>query len=465
MFKKRINKIDTLHQIYDNHKIKQQLIDYIYSVVNLSNFKYKLMETHNDLQLLTTAKYYISGNYTGSNCLMVFTKNKDRFYSFLVDRKTLSYEKDRINIDNVDINPISLGLEDSIYDGTIIDGILSQTENSKIYIITDLYLFRGEDMTKDQIKYKLINIKKYLDIYINQDQNINSINVTVNNLYDIGEIKNLVTKVIPQTKQMQVRGIAFYPNISGTKLLYMFNKQSQPHNIPQHNTQQHNTQQYNTQISQPIPRMNYNQPYNQPYKQPYQQPYKQPYQQPYQRSNNVQVPVQQKRENVGMSNQIPKKHFEDNTPPRKTYFSGSSNNSPQDEIKENPEGQTMGVACKSKQKCHYVCKSNEQVILTFEMRQTEQCDVYNLYLVHKCKDGEKTILKTKRFGIAYIPTIQCSKMCKDIIIANNGKALMKCKFDDKREKWIPIEQDKQRKYPDYISTFDEKMDTIYDEDS
>jgi hypothetical protein len=403
MFKKRVNKSDTIHQIYENQKIKQQLIDYIYSVVDLSKFKYKLLETQDDLPMLTTNKYYISGNYTGPNCLLVFTKNKDRFYSFIVDRKSLSFKQNQINIDKVNINPVELGLEESIYDGTIIDGILSQTEETKVFVVTDLYLFRGQNMMAEKIKYKLINIRKYLDTYMTEDKNLNNFNITINNLYELNEIQTLVSKTIPQTKQLQVRGIAFYPDVSGTKLIYLFNK-LQPNSAPSQ------------------PKINFDKPRNNFAPQQYQN-------QPYQNRNKF----------ASSQNETQYKQPEKNT---------SFN-----EI--NPE---VNVS-----KVRYVCKTDEPVILTFEIRKTEQYDVYKLLLVEPVKDNGKTILKTKRFGIAYIPTTICSKMCKDLTMAT-GKALVKCKYDEAKEKWTPVEADVKRKCPDYVSTLEEKMDVIMDDD-
>lgn len=401
MFKKRINKSDTIHQIYENQKIKQQLIDYIYSVVDLSKFKYRLLETTEDLQLLTMNKYYISGNYTGPNCLLVFTKNKDRFYSFIVDRKSLSFKQNQINIDKVVINPVQLGLDNSIYDGTIIDGIFAQTEDSKFFVVTDLYYFRGQNMMSEKIKYKLINIKKYLDTYMTHDKNLNNINITINNLYEIQEIQTLVTKIIPQTKQLQVRGIAFYPDVSGTKLIYLFNKLQTPTSAPQQKIM-FEKQRNNFVPSQTQNRNKYNSsPQNET-------PMKQP-----DFNKNVQIPEQL------------------------------------NEVRTS--------------KVRYVCKTDEPVILTFEIRKTEQYDVYKLLLVEPTKENGKTILKTKRFGIAYIPTTSCSKMCKDLTITT-GKALVKCRYDDTKEKWIPIEADTKRKCPDYVSTLEEKMDVIIDED-
>jgi len=414
MYRKQINKSDTIHQIYSNQKIKQQLIDYIFSVIDLSKFKYKLLEISDDLQLLTTTKHYISGNYAGSNCLMVFTRNKDRYYSFLVDRKTLSYKQSQINIDNVIMTPIELGLDDSIYNGTIIDGILSQTEEANAYgnsvkqntfIITDLYLFCGDDLTHDKIKYKLINIKKYLDNNMTQNTNANTITVTVNRLYETSEIKNLVQKIIPQTKQLPVKGIAFYPDMSGTKLIYLFNKN--PDN--QNSSFKHEPKQpYNNHREYNNNRHEYNN------------------QRPYQKYS----PVVTDNKIIKTNNELPH---------------NSPNEIPQ-EIKY-----------------RYVSKTDEPVILTFEMRKTEQCDVYKLFLVNPCKENEKTILKTKRFGIAHIPTLECSRMCKELTIVT-GKALVKCKYDEKREKWQPIEQDKNKKCPDYVATLEERMDIIVDDE-
>ena len=419
MYKRRVDKSDTIHQIYANHKIKQQLIDYIYSVIDISKFKYKLLEVYDDLQSLKTAKYYISGNYTGPNCLMVFTRNKDRFYSFIVDRKTLSYKQSQINIDNVNMNPIELGLDESVYDGTIIDGILSQTDDKKVYIITDLYMFRGEDMTHEKVKYKLINIKKYLDTYINTDTHINNITVTVNNLYEIGEIKNLVYKVIPQTKQLPVRGIAFYPDISGTKLIYLFNKTTQ-HQPPDCHKQYDNQYDKHARNSQ-----GYN-------------------------HRDKYMPTEQ------FTQQRYQQHNQHNETPgsfQKQYSNNANNNNSSDDLITQP----------SKTKYRYICKTTEPVIITFELRRTEQYDVYKLFLIFPCNNDGKNILKTKRFGIAYIPTIECSKMCKNLTVTT-GKVLMKCKYDDAKEKWIPIEPDTKKKCPDYVSTLEEKMDIVIDDE-
>src|SRR5947207_5256190 len=100
---------------HENVYIKQQLINYIYSTVELSNFNYKLLEYEADLNLLTKDKYFVSANYSGSNCLLIFVKIKERFFSYLVDRKTLTYNKNSINLDNIKIIPVNIKLDESIY--------------------------------------------------------------------------------------------------------------------------------------------------------------------------------------------------------------------------------------------------------------------------------------------------------------------------------------------------------------
>lgn len=389
MFKRRVDKTDTMHQIYSNQKIKQQLIDFIYDTTDIGKFKYIILENKTDLQLLTTAKYFVSPNYVGSSSLLVFTKSRDRFYSFVVDRKTLTYSKQRINIDNVNVIPVELGLDESIYDGTIIDGILSQRDDKKVFIITDIYLFRGDDLSNDQIKYKLINVQIYLDKFLSPDKNLNNIELKVNKLYELPDTKMLCDTIIPKEKQLQIRGIVFYPVVSGNKLIFLFARQQ----------------------------------------------------------HNMETPKQ--------DHEVFR---------HKHSFNTNNYNEQQKEHNSSDEQNNQSYEHENhKNTVRYICKTDKPIILTFELRRTEQVDIYKMILIEKSKNNGKDILKIKKVGIACIPTMELSKMCRELTL-DTGRVLMKCKYDTSREKWVPIEKDTKSKHPDFIDALEKKMDIVYDDE-
>lgn len=442
MSKKYLNKLDTVHPNYSDQKIKQQLINYIYDMIDISKFKYKILEVYDDLSYLDMTKYYISGNYVGANCLMVFTKNKDKYYSFIVDRKTLSYEQSRINIDHVMITPVDIGLDENIYNGTIIDGILSQTNETKVFIITDLYLFRGENMMRDKIKTKMINVKTYLNEFINADPNTNNITMTVNHLYEMNEIHHLVNKVIPQTKQLMVRGIAFYPEISGTKLIYLFKTSQERTEFNMGNTQgyrngcaNHFTQTKNEKIAQSAPKSRIVEP-------------------DIIQNDKVVAAIQQEKTSGISQNVIPMNALRSmkskSLTVKRRPLKSSEDESPDDGVN-------------NKNKVRYISKGDDPIVLTFEIRKTDKCEVYKLFLVSKCNENGRDILKMRRFGIAYIPSIDCSRMCRELTSVT-GRGLVKCQYNEQKEKWMPIEQENTRKCPDLLTTLEEKMAIIVDDE-
>lgn len=69
-------------------------------------------------------------------------------------------------------------------------------------------------------------------------------------------------------------------------------------------------------------------------------------------------------------------------------------------------------------------------ISPYRMKKTSNPDVYNLYLP----------TKNTKIGIAYIPNIEISKICKQWFKTyKTDSLLVKCKLDNINKKWIPIE--------------------------
>jgi hypothetical protein len=207
--------------------IKHQLLSYLYSAVEIAKYKYKILEYDADLFFLKETPYFVSPNYNGINGLMVFTRIRDKFFSFIVDRRTLSYNLNQLDLEKVKMIPINIRLNKHIYDGTILDGVLLYNQKNtriKTFVINDVYNFCGRNLIGDFMNNKITNISAFMDTCYVDDDKLNSVNFVINKLYNLHEIKELVNSYIPKSKHSNsIKGLTFYPKISGTKLIYLYN--------------------------------------------------------------------------------------------------------------------------------------------------------------------------------------------------------------------------------------------------
>ncbi len=382
-------------QTYNNLTLKSHLINKIYEMIDLAKFKYKLIETVEDIEIFDKHKYNICANYAGINCLLIFTKIKDNYYSFMIDRKTLSYNFSQINMSNVNIIPVKIQVDQLIYDGSIFDGILIQNSDKKTFVINDVYYLCGKNTSYDKLNTKILSTVKVIGEHIQNNHKLNNINLTVNKLYDCSQIKKFVYEIIPKSHNFVIKGIAFYPEISGTKLIYLFDKTYQMQNKKKPDTK-------NFQV------------------------------------NNSQPVVKQ----------IQPVSF--NTESNVSNVENINDNNKDSELDNNHVKKTV----------KYNVKTDEVIFATFQMRKTDTVDVYKLYLINKEKKENRIHIQFKKIDIAYIPTIDCSLLCKEFFKKNTTieKILVKCKFIANKNKWQPIEEDIDRKYPDSLLHISNKID-------
>lgn len=341
---------------YQNNNLietKSVLARYINKNVILSTFKYTIAEYKHDLELLNTGKYFVSPNYNGNLCLVVFVKILNKYYSYSIDKKTLS-KNIQGDVDEIKMSKLNIRLDESIYNGTILDctQLNMGTNLQKSFVINDVYMFRGENIANENIDNKLLNIDTYMKV-IYKDDVLNDTTFVTNKLFELKEIKELINVYIPKSKlKNHVKGVTFYAQQNHTKLIYLFNNCCKPEKTEQQK--------------------------------------------------------------------------------KLTIRTADVNNNDGD------------------------------VIAYFRIKKTETPDVYHLYLKKKgIKDGKKSI-RLKKYCIAYVPTINVSYFCKDIFLSDtdNDLIIVKCKYCADKNKWIPFEHIKDRKYPDSYKDIESKYGLV-----
>lgn len=212
----KYDKTSEIINVLANNEIKQIIVNFIYSNLKpFSNFQNRLLEKPEDLHNINNTDYIINYKRDGEASYLLFLRNKDRYYSCVINKKHLPNDPNNIIIEDVHLIPFDITLELKIYDGTIIDGVYysNKKEKQNIFYVYDILKFRGENKIKDNIKNKFIELSVYLKhfnqnkIYISEYDKI----VNISNFYN----------TIP--KDQNIKGFGFYPLNSGLSFSFIFN--------------------------------------------------------------------------------------------------------------------------------------------------------------------------------------------------------------------------------------------------
>jgi len=202
--------------------IRVKVLDYLYNTINLSKFRYNILDNIQKLKFLQENEHYVSPNYKGLSFLFVFINILDKPYAVLINRRKLSYHRNQVDMKIVQIIKLFVHTNLNIYSGTIFDGKIVQKDNKSYFLIQDCFCV----MNKKIIDMELENKMMYLNDLINT--NFSNSNVCENFIFKLNKIYyyNDIPELINQMSDNPIssNGLIFFPKTSGITVIYIEKK-------------------------------------------------------------------------------------------------------------------------------------------------------------------------------------------------------------------------------------------------
>jgi hypothetical protein len=129
--------------------IKSKVIDWLYSKLDLSKHRYIILNTTQKLEFLQKNIHLISPNFKGYNYLIIMLTIDMKKYCVAIDRKKLSYHKEQLDMKTINVLQFNINTSDTIFNGTIFDGKLIQTNNN--YIFFSIFTYFTYSLNEDII--------------------------------------------------------------------------------------------------------------------------------------------------------------------------------------------------------------------------------------------------------------------------------------------------------------------------
>ena len=205
--------------IADNY-IKQKVIDYLYSRLDLSKYRYIILNNVQKLKFLQENEHYVSPNFKGFNYLIIMLTIENKEYSFAIDRRKLSYHKNQLDMKTFNIIQLDIKSSDIIFKGTIFDGKLVQINNEFVFLIQDCFYLMGNTIEMEMDK-KLLHIDNILKNYFKKPYCPN-FDFKLNKMYRYDELESMISNL--SNLSIGTNGIIFYPKKSGVNILHIEKK-------------------------------------------------------------------------------------------------------------------------------------------------------------------------------------------------------------------------------------------------
>jgi hypothetical protein len=207
--------------IINDLDLKTKIIDYIFSIIELSKYRYNMLENIQQLNFLKTNEHYVSPNFKGFNYFLLFykfkdniQKNKESSYCIAIDKKNLSYNKKSIDVKKVYMFRIKIFAQNSIFMGSLFDTKLIRD----IMLVKDCYYLMGNNICDMEMNEKMIYLDSIIANQFHKDYCPN-FKLKINKLYKYNMLEEIVKNIIPNC-ELEITGLVFYPFKSGISYIF-----------------------------------------------------------------------------------------------------------------------------------------------------------------------------------------------------------------------------------------------------
>jgi len=207
---------------------KQKIIDHLYKNVDLSKYRYNMLNNIQRLKYLQDNEHFVSPNYKGYNYFLIMLTLDNKNFCVLIDKKKLSYHKNQLDMKTLQVIQIFMKASNDFFtgDGSIMYGKLSQQNNSYVFIIQDCYYLQGKSLLNLVMDKKMEHLDTIIKTHFNKkgdNSYCNNFELKLNKIYSYAELEDLILNILPKST-VENHGIIFYPKISGITTIFLDQK-------------------------------------------------------------------------------------------------------------------------------------------------------------------------------------------------------------------------------------------------
>jgi hypothetical protein len=199
-------------------QLKNELLDYIYSNIDIYQLRYSIMRTTEHAQQLKFQTYHITSHFHGYNYILVFKRLSDKITSaYLIYRIDLKFKREEIKPNHMKIYKLQIDNTIDNLDNTILDGKLVYKKEQKIFLISDIYYNNGDKLLTTKLIDKFDKCNDLIDII---NQNFKTYFETkIIRIYNYSEMNDLIYNKI-KNSDFKINGLVFLPIRSGRIFIY-----------------------------------------------------------------------------------------------------------------------------------------------------------------------------------------------------------------------------------------------------